>query len=879
MGVLTAGAEEELRCEWVRRRSVTMHDRHKACIAGCLIAAAVLPGCGVPDDKRGRQKLLAAERAAVRAEVREARQRRTDDPGGAEAYERARRAPLDPAVDPAVALEAARARRAEMPRYSARLDSLLPTEELAAAGANMAGAAALPGWEPLGPGNIGGRTRVLLVDPEDHEVLYVAAVSGGVFKTEDGGASWRALSDTLANVTVNSLVMDPFDHRVLWAGTGEGYFREVERGTGLPLRGHGIFKTEDGGATWEWLAATRGEDFYWVNDLVASPRARGRLYAATRTGVWRSTDAGATWQRLLDPAVNGGCLDLALRTDRANDVLFAACGSFAQASVYRSLAAEGEGGWTQVLSDPGMGRTSLAIAPSRQDVIYALAASNLSGPLGGPDQGLHAMFRSSSGGGAGSWRAQVRATSSNRLNALLLTNPIAAMSRECGDPEPDEFVTMGWYVNIVAVDPVNPERVWVAGVDWFRSDDGGRSWGPASFWWTWEYPSYVHADQHGMTFHPGWNGTTNQTLWVVGDGGVFRTDNARATIGWGADSLCDPGTSRIRWYSLNHGLAVTQFYHGAPFPGAQSYLGGTQDNGTVIGSDAEGPERWRGLFGGDGGYVAVDPNDPRRIYLEYQRFGFHRSVDGGATFSSASTGVPAAGDNFLFITPFVMDPSDPHRLWAGGRRVWRTDNRADSWSAASAALADGGSVSAIAVAPTRPEHVLVGTNMGGIARCDAATSAGPTTAWDLVRPQSGFVTWVTFDPNDADVAFATYGGFGGHHVFTSGDGGATWQPIDGAGDGALPDIPVHCLLVDPRRPERLFIGTDLGVFVSVDRGASWVVENTGFAAVVTESLALAHTPEGRSLLFAFTHGRGAWRVELSAPNQALRPPRRHLPRS
>ena len=856
-----------------------MHDRHRACLAGCLIAAAVLPGCGISGGERGRDQRLAAQRAAVLAEKREARQRRTDDPGGAEAYERARRAPIDPAVDPAAALEAARARRAEMPRYSARLDTFLPAEDPAPANRSVAGAmAVLPAWEPLGPGNIGGRCRVLLVDPEDRDVLYVAAVSGGVFKTEDGGASWRPLSDALANVAVNSLAMDPFDRRVLWAGTGEGYFREVERGTGLPLRGHGIFKTSDGGETWEWLAATRGEDFYWVNDLVASPRERGWLYAATRTGVWRSSDSGASWQRLLDPAVNGGCLDLALRTDRANDVLFAACGSFAQGSVYRNLAAEGEGGWTQVLSDPGMGRTSLAIAPSRQDVIYALAASNLPGPLGGPDQGLHAVFRSSSGGGAGSWQAQARATASNRLNALLLTNPIAAMSQECGDPEPDQFVTMGWYVNIIAVDPANHDRVWAAGVDWFRSDDGGRSWGPASFWWDWQYASYVHADQHGITFHPGWNGTTNQTLWAVGDGGVYRTDTARAGIGHTAQSLCDPNTSRIRWYSLNHGLAVTQFYHGAPFPDGERYLGGTQDNGTIIGSDGWGPERWSPLFGGDGGYVAVDPADTRRIYLEYQRFSFYRSVDGGTTFNWARSGVPAAGDSFLFITPFVMDPSNANRLWAGGRHVWRTDNGADSWSAASMALADGGSVSAVAVAPARPDRVLVGTDRGGIARCDAATSAGPATAWDLVSPQAGFVTWVTFDPSDPNVAFATYGGFGGHHVFASADGGVTWQPTDGEGAGALPDIPVHCLLVDPRRPERLFIGTDLGVFVSLDRGATWAVENTGFAAVVTESLALATTPDGRSLLFAFTHGRGAWRVELPEAVQAPRPPRRRLPR-
>jgi hypothetical protein len=194
--------------------------------------------------------------------------------------------------------------------------------------------------------------------------------------------------------------------------------------------------------------------------------------------------------------------------------------------------------------------------------------------------------------------------------------------------------------------------------------------------------------------------------------------------------------------------------------------------------------------------------------------------------------------------------------------MWRTENRAIRWSGASASLGDGGSVSAVAVAPGVSDLVLAGTNRGTIYRSTSALTAGSSTVWQGVKPRDGFVTSLAFDPADPDVVWATYGGFGGAHVWTSGDGGATWAPRDGSGAAALPDVPVHCILADPANSLRLFLATDLGVFVSTDAGATWLVENTGFASVVTESLALTTNDEGKAVLFAFTHGRGAWRVEI-----------------
>jgi photosystem II stability/assembly factor-like uncharacterized protein len=699
--------------------------------------------------------------------------------------------------------------------------------------------------------------------------MYAAGVSGGIWKTTNGGKEWTAVGDELTNLAVNSLALDPEDPRVIYAGTGEGYFREVIRGTGLPLRGGGIFRSSDAGDSWERLAGTRGKRFQWVNDIVVSRHDSDRIYAATRKGVFRTRDGGKKWKRVLRGKVRGGCLDLVARGDRETDYLLASCGTFRQASVFRHLAAEGSGKWEKVLSDPGMGRTSLALAPSDQGIVYALAASNVPGPEGRFEQALHAVFRSTEGGAPGSWEARVRNSDQRKINTLLLSNLLLAFLEECDFDAANDYFAMGWYVNVIAVDPQNPDRVWAGGVDLLRSDDGGRNWDPVTYGWTGaDNPNFVHPDHHGLIFHP----KKRSTLYSLNDGGIYRTRNAGAPTARDDLAVCRPGSSGARWISLNNNFGVTQFYHGVPFPDGRIYIGGTQDNGTLFGSDALGGNDWRRMLGGDGGYSAIDPTNTNVIYATTQNGIVHKSLNRGLSFEREVDGITdlggvddfrAVGPNFLFISPLVMDPQDSRRLWLGGRRLWRTDNGAGSWSPASSFLADGGKVSAIAVASADGDRVLAGTHLGTIYRTSQGVSAGAGTEWEGSRPRSGFVSSVTFDPADQAVAYATYAGFGDRHVWRTEDGGESWMPIDGSGAGALPDIPVHSIVVDPEHRERLYLGTDLGVFVSLDGGASWAVEITGFARAVTESLALVTTPTGQRFLFAFTHGRGAWRVELS----------------
>ncbi len=775
--------------------------------------------------------------------------------------------------DSVEALLAARLELESLTRYSSRLG-----RPLAPAEARLAVKSGVGAWEAIGPGNVGGRTRTLVIHPDDPLVMYTGGVSGGVWKTVDGGAWWMPIGDEFVNLAVNSMALHPSDPELLFVGTGEGYFREEVRGTWLPLRGAGIFVSDDGGDSWRRLASTVGEDFHWVNDLVFSPHHPERLYAATRTGVWQSDDLGESWRRTLDPDARGGCLDLVVRDDLAVDWVFAACGTLEQATVWRLRNVPGAQ-WAPVLAAPGMGRTSLALAPSRQRTIYALSANNSAAGLGGHDQALHAVFRSDAGGDPGSWRATVRFDDPVKLNTLLLENPAASSYRDCGWYANNVIVPMGWYCNTIAVDPVDPEVVWAGGVDLFRSDDGGHNWGLASYWWLDQgQRTFVHADQHAIVFAHGYDGVGNREMLVANDGGVFRTANARASVATGADAVCNPSRPAMSWHDLNHNLGITQFYHGAVRPGGDEYLGGTQDNGTQLGSDRNGPEGWRRILGGDGGYVAYDPRDPDVIYAMWQWFNLSRSNDGGLTFQNATAGLSEAGTgHFLFIAPFLLDPANPDRLWAGSRRMWRSDDGARSWAAASSVLVHGERVSALAVAPRDSDLVLAGTTDGRVYRCLAGATAVAATAWESSQPREGFVSWLAFDPSDGATVYATYAGFGGGpHVWRSRDRGETWQPVDGAGPDRVPDIPVHSIVVDPGDPARLFLGTDLGVLVSVNGGRSWMVENTGFAAAVTESLTLAETVDGSPLLFAFTHGRGAWRVPLAPTLPAPRPGSRRV---
>lgn len=813
--------------------------------AGLAVGWTVLAGCDAREKPRAEQALAEARHEVVRraapTHADEAARRYLEErlPAGAEDI-------------PWERYDEARERMRRMQRYATAAGRLLAPGEPAAEAALS--------WTELGPGNIGGRTRALVIDPVQPRTMYAGGVSGGVWKSVDAGARWRWIADEFSHLGVSALAFDPKNSKVLYAGTGEGIV--------LSPRGNGIYRTTDAGETWQHLAATgNNENFYYVYDIVVSRGDPRRLYAATRTGVWRSLNRGATWVRVLAPGT--ACEDLAIRTDRTADVVLAACGRASGASIWRNARANApQGRWVKVLSEPAMGRTALAIAPSKQDVIYAVASSYSSDPAvpNGPDNdyldSLHAVFRSADGGAT--WEARVRNTDPVRLNTLLLSYILIANGSKCGlqPAEWDNVFGQGRYAATIAVDPVNPDRLWVGGIDLFRSDDGGRNWGLASYWWAFgadAAPSYAHADQHVIVFHPKYDGKKNRTLYAGNDGGIFQTQNALAATEKGETAGCEPARGRVAWKGLNRDYGSIQFYYGVPRADGAAYLGGTQDNGVVLGSDTGGRNAWRMILPGDGDHVAADPEDPKVLYAQYRGgAAILKSVDGGATFAVAANGLSDAKG------PFLIDPSKPKRLWYAGRRVWRSEDGAGTWTPASTQQNISGVADALAVSPVDPNRVLVGTTSGDILRSTSALSATGDTEWARTRPRDGAVSWIAFDPVDPDVAYATYTSFSNFnepHVWKTTDGGATWNPIGDTGADALPDLPVHTIAVDPTQAGRLYVGTDLGVFVSLDGGGSWVVEE-GFSPVITEALHWVRRPNSEIWLFAFTYGRGAWKVKL-----------------
>lgn len=723
---------------------------------------------------------------------------------------------------------------------------------------NLLVAGATPGgllgtWSNLGPNNQGGRTRQLLIDPTNPSIMYAASVGGGVWKSTDGGASWNQLTDLiLPNIAVASLVMDPRNPQVLYAGTGEGFFN------GDAIRGNGVYKTTDGGATWTSLPATVpaagvAGDFSYVNQIVVSARYPQRLYAATRTGLFRSNDGGTTWATVINATAVNGCQDVVMQQKRSVGYVYAACGTFTTANIHRGLDSPSSA-FASVFTTPNMGRTALAIAPSNESYVYAMAAH-------ASTHGMLGIYRSTANGNAGSWTTQVASTDPVKLNTLQLTNPVYAYA-ECVGPDQNLY-NQGWYDNVIAVDPANPEVVWTGGIDLMRSDDGGKNWGIASYWWAGAGdPQYAHADNHVIRFHPGYDGAANQKMFVASDGGVFRTDNARAAVGKTVDNVCGnvvPGA--VAWTELNNQYATTQFYHGAVYPDGGAYLGGMQDNGTWRGTTAS--PNWTKLLGGDGGYVAVDTKGDTNagndvLFAEYTGLSIQRSTDGGANYSDAVTGINDQG--FAFIAPFTMNAANRQQLWSGGWYIWRTVNQGTSWTRASTITPGNGSVSAVAASPVDPNRVIVGMSDGYLLSTATGLSNTSATNWPSTRPRTAFVSAVVFDPNVATVVYATYSTFTGSSVYKSIDGGASWVAMPGTGANLLPKVPATAVVVDPANSSRIYVGTDIGVYTSADAGLNWYRENNGFGNVSVEHLEINTT--GTKRLFAFTHGRGAWRVDL-----------------
>lgn len=688
------------------------------------------------------------------------------------------------------------------------------------------------GWEWLGPGNIGGRTRALLIHPTQHDLLWAASVGGGIWHSTDGGKQWNPVDDFMASLAVCCMAMDPKDPNKIYAGTGEGF------GNLDAIRGAGIFRTTDG-VTWKQLPATATTDFAAVSRLAISKSATV-LLAATNTGLFRSTDANRTkWTKVLDAPIADAKFHPTVSTR-------AVAGGLDNGQAYYST--NGGQTWKSAAhKDAWAGRVELAYSVKNPSIIYASV------------QMQHGEI----------WRSTDGGKTYARCNNLT----------QDGSPA-DYLGDQGWYGNVIwAGDPTNQNLVIVGGVNLWRSTDGGNTLAEISTWWD---GSSAHADHHAIVSHPAYDGVKTRTVFFGNDGGINKADDVLA-VGNEAQPPYVNG-----WAELVNNYGVTQFYGGAGNVKSGKIVGGAQDNGTVCFDPAKGTEQWRTIFGGDGGYCAADPTDPKIFYGEYVYLNVHRNTDGGTTddtngdrYISGQYFDSAKGDwawkpvpyripdamnmDAEFIAPFVLDPNEPNRILGGGLSLWRTNDAktpntntsGPKWEAIKASA--GAQISAIAVVKGNADIVWVGHVNGMVFVTKNGTASKPK--WQRVdgagtQPLNAkrYCTTIVVDPNNPNAVYVAFGGYVSANIWKTEDGGGKWKNLG----ASLPAAPVRAIAIHPQKAKCVYLGTEVGIFASDDGGKNWSPTNEGPTNCSADDLFWMD-----ETLVCATHGRGMFRIKLT----------------
>lgn len=660
-------------------------------------------------------------------------------------------------------------------------------------------------WKQLGPGNIGGRVRAIAVSPKDAYTAYIGSVSGGVWKTTNGGTSWFPLNNNMSNLAVCSLVIDPKNSDIIYAGTGEGYTNSDA------IQGAGIFKTTNAGTTWSQLSATNDSNFYFVNRL-AIDSVTDNIYAATRYGLFMSTDGGDSFNQKVSFSQlgnKGTCLDVVVSYTNPTTI-FATFGEFLQSQIWRSI--DGGSTFHYNYETPGTGRIELASSPSNPLVTYAsfmdISTSEIS-------------YLKVTTNGGNTW----------------VDDSVPSPSSE--GPGTSYTAQQGWYNNSLAVDPDSDSNLFVAGIDVWKSTDKGKTWTQKTnaYDQTSTLPN-VHADIHTMVFAP----SNHNVIYLGCDGGVF-VSNSRGNT----------------WNAINNNLFITQFYSGAVTPTGSTYYGGAQDNYTLK-SDGT-TTNWHSILPGDGGVVNVDYNNTDNVYAEFPFFTFVKSTDGGNTFNYAMDGIPQGNqfqtsDRTSFVTPVVMDPNNPNVLVAGTYLVYMTTDGATNWVGITLDLTGDGTyygnvITALTIAKANSNVIYAACSNGKVWVTKNA-SASINSVWQEVDKTlpNAWCTSLATEQDNPGIIYATFSGYlDNNKVFKSTNYGQSWTNIS----GDLPNIPVTCLIVNPNNTENIYIGTDLGIFSTTDSGINWVQDNDGLANVPVSDLDYRSSD---NTIFAATHGRG-----------------------
>ncbi len=692
-------------------------------------------------------------------------------------------------------------------------------------------------WDWLGPSNIGGRIRTILTNPNNANELWIGSVSGGIWKSTNSGSSWTAINDFMPSLAISSMVFDPSTTNIMYAATGEGY-TTYYLSDALP--GAGVFKSTDGGNTWNQLASTNNDNFKYVNRLAAHPNpdSAGVLFAATSSAieggtnaVWKTEDGGLSWGKKLN--LGTMCFDVRYDQNNNNELMASGDNIFYLSDDYGETWVDQATGAANKLPS-NSGRCEASFAPSNTNRIYVSMERN-DGEL---------------------WKSTD--------NGETWTHMVSG------------HLPSGGYANCIWVCPTNSNRLIIGGLDLFRSMDGASSFTKISDWRFYHNENddslSAHADHHFIVEAADWNNTTNPEVYFGNDGGIQKTNDV-----WSLNRYAG-------WDNLaNTSLGITQFYGGAAAPDGSIIVGGTQDNDKLRYKKTgawSGVNNWYQSSTGDGGFAAINYNNTNIVYGEYIYLQIKKSTDGGDTYSNSITGLTDAtnSNRSLFIAPFSMDPNNPSRLVAGGSSIFLTTNDADNWSSIKANF--GSRCSSIDIDYINNKIIWVGYTNGRVEKSSFVEGDYDWTRLDDndIGLPNRYVTDIAINPTNSNQVFITFGGYNNDNVWYTPDGGATWENRSGTIPYDLPALQVNTVRFHPINANWVYIGTDLGVFASSDRGQNWNVitnsssENGNDGPVNTEVAELFW--QGDEFLIAATHGRGMYRtagptykiyVDASAP--------------
>jgi len=711
------------------------------------------------------------------------------------------------------------------------------------------------GARNIGSATMSGRIAAIAAVKEDGKLtVYVGAASGGVWKSTNGGTTFKPIFDKESVQSIGALAVDPQAPKTLWVGTGEAWTRNSVS------IGNGIYKSVDGGDSWANMGLPNSER---IAKIIIDPKNSDTVYACVPGKLWsdsedrglyKTTDGGKTWNKILKGAnLSTGCSMISMNPQDSK-VLFAGMWDFRRKGwTFRSggdgpkapsasgffTSSDGGASWTELdeksakgLPAKPWGRVAVTIAPSKPNVVYALIESTRS-----------ALFRSDDGGKT--WEERDRSN-------WMVWRPF-------------------YFANLI-VDPKNENKVYKPDLTLIMSEDGGKSF------------STIGGGAHG-DFHDVWVNPENTNHLIAGDdGGIWYS--------------YDGGSS---WWKANN-LPVSQFYH-VSTDNADPYhvFGGLQDNSDWIG-DSQYPGgvtngRWENLFGGDGFWVFADPSDPNYVYAESQggEIGRVNRVTLEARLIKPEPNYGEGKLRFNWNTPLHMSPNEKGTIYIGAQFLFRSRDHGQSWERISPDLTtndpekqkqeeSGGvtvdnsdaethtTIYSISESPRDGKIIWAGTDDGNL---QLTVDSGKT--WTNVvgnvpnLPKFSWVSWVEAGLYDSNTAYAAFDrhtfGDMDPHVFKTTDSGKTWTPIIAADSGVRGYA--HVIKEDPVNSNILYLGTEFGLWISLDSGRHWAQYKGHELPNVAVRDIVVH-PRESDLIFA-THGRGIWIIDDITPLRKLTP--------